>query len=168
VKLDTDYFRLFDLPRQFLLDKKQLKKRSRELLRQYHPDKYTQASAQEQRLAVQFSAHINTAVATLSNPVSRAQHLLKLEGAAGDEANQTVNDADFLLQQMELRESIESASQREDVAALEALQLQIEKQYNEVQLEFSESTERAIRQSAVAKMQFYDKLQSEIAALLKR
>jgi len=168
VKLDTDYFSLFDLPRQFLLDKKQLKKRSRELLRQYHPDKYTQASAQEQRLAVQFSAHINTAVATLSNPVSRAQHLLKLEGAAGDDTHHTVNDAEFLMQQMALRESMESASQSEDVVALEALQLQVEKQYNEVQLEFSESIEMAVKQSAVAKMQFFDKLQSEISALLKR
>jgi molecular chaperone HscB len=168
VKFDTDYFKLFGQPPQFSIDQKQLKKRSRELLRQYHPDRYIRASVQEQRLAVQFTAHINTAFSTLMNPVSRAQHLLALRGYQASDQNQTERDPEFLMQQMEMRESIESAASNNDVEHLVAIAATIDSEYAAVQKQFSTTDAVNLQASAVAKMQFYDKLQSEVAALIKR
>ena len=67
-----NYFQLFDLPVHFALDQAQLGARYRQLQGELHPDRYASASDHEQRLAVQYSALVNEAYATLRKPLARA------------------------------------------------------------------------------------------------
>jgi len=99
------------------LDEAELKSRFEHLRTQFHPDRFSQGSALERRLAVQRAADINTAYATLSKPLSRAQSYFELRGITLDEAR-SMNDAAFLMQQMELREALEDARDNEARRAL--------------------------------------------------
>jgi len=95
------------------LDESQLKSRFEHLRTQFHPDRFSHGSALERRLAVQRAADINAAYATLSNPLARAQLYFELRGVKLNEAR-SMDDAAFLMQQMELREALDDA--RDDVA----------------------------------------------------
>ena len=90
------------------LDETELDSRFEHLRTQFHPDRFTQGSALERRLAVQRAADINAAYAKLSKPLSRAQLYFELHGITLDEAR-SMNDPAFLMQQMELREALEDA-----------------------------------------------------------
>ena len=100
------------------LDETELKSRFEHLRTQFHPDRFSQGSALERRLAVQRAADINAAYATLANPLSRAQSYFELHGITLDEAR-SMNDAAFLMQQMELREALEDARDDEARRALQ-------------------------------------------------
>ena len=103
-----DYFQLFDLPAGFALDGAHLGECYRKLQGQLHPDRYASQSPQEQRLAVQYSALVNEAYATLKSPLSRALYLLELAGMSNEEVAAQHVDGGFLIMQMELREKLES------------------------------------------------------------
>lgn len=90
------------------IDEASLAERFEQLRAQFHPDRFSLGSALERRLAVQRAADINDAHATLTDPLKRASHLLELLGAPLDEA-ETMQDPAFLMQQMDLRESLDEA-----------------------------------------------------------
>lgn len=102
-----NHFELFGLSCQFELDGSSLSSQFRELQRRFHPDKFAIASEQDRRLAVQKAAQINDAYQTLSDPVRRAEYLLSLNGIELRDEQQTMQDPEFLMQQMELREELE-------------------------------------------------------------
>ncbi|RLA44292.1 MAG: Fe-S protein assembly co-chaperone HscB [Gammaproteobacteria bacterium] len=103
-----NYFQLFNLPVQFALDQAQLGVRYRQLQGELHPDRYANASDHEQRVAVQYSALVNAAYATLRKPLARALYLLELTGMGQEEVSSQPIDGGFLIEQMELREKLES------------------------------------------------------------
>ncbi|MCC4799901.1 co-chaperone HscB [Enterovibrio norvegicus] len=102
-----NHFELFGLSSQFDLDGSSLSSQFRELQRRFHPDKFATASEQERLLAVQKAAQINDAYQTLSDPVRRAEYLLALNGLELRDETQTMQDPEFLMQQMEMREALE-------------------------------------------------------------
>ncbi len=102
-----NHFELFGLSCQFELDGSSLSSQFRELQRRFHPDKFATASEQDRRLAVQKAAQINDAYQTLSDPVRRAEYILSLNGIELRDEQQTLQDPEFLMQQMELREELE-------------------------------------------------------------
>jgi molecular chaperone HscB len=106
--LAQNYFQLFDLPQQFSVDVERLGERYRQLQRELHPDRYASAPAHEQRLAVQYSGLINEAYETLNKPLSRALYLLGLSGMSQEQISAQKVDGGFLIEQMELREKLES------------------------------------------------------------
>lgn len=75
-----DYFAVFSLPRKLNLDLPQLERSFYRLSRQYHPDVYATKSAEEQQWSLDQTSLLNDAYRTLKNPVSRTEHLLRLEG----------------------------------------------------------------------------------------
>lgn len=91
------------------LDINALNTRFESLRTQFHPDRFSLASGLERRLAVQRAADINAAYDVLIHPLKRAQLLLELNGMTWDEAR-TVQDHDFLMQQMQLREALDDAN----------------------------------------------------------
>jgi molecular chaperone HscB len=99
------------------LDVNALNARFESLRTQFHPDRFSIASGLERRLAVQRAADINAAYDTLIHPLKRAQLLLELNGMTWDEAR-TVQDHDFLMQQMQLREALENANSPADRSVL--------------------------------------------------
>ncbi len=104
-----NYFELFGLPVRFDIDREELARRHRELIRTWHPDRFAQGSSQERRLAVEMSADLNDGVKVLRDPIDRARYVLKLNGVSTDEETDTVMNPAFLQDQMVWRERLEES-----------------------------------------------------------
>ena len=163
---DKNYFDLFGLPVTFDLDVGGLSARYRELAREAHPDRFAGGSDFERRLAMQMTTLVNEAFRVLKNPISRASYLLELKGARAAYAA-TVDPA-FLVEQMELRERLESVRGERD--GLDALARDVREALAEREQSLRLSLapaqyqpERALR--TVQEMQYLDKLRQQIADL---
>jgi molecular chaperone HscB len=167
-----NYFQLFDLPAGYALDAEQLGARYRQLQRDLHPDRYAGASAHEQRLAVQYSALVNEAYATLRKPLPRALYLLELAGISREEVARQQIDGGFLIAQMELREKLESMDDLiEPDAVLDHLVSEINEDVAVLQKQFSQAYgagEMSLAASACVKMQYLDKLLQDAEAIESR
>lgn len=109
MNLQSTDFELFAVPPRFAQDAAQLDARWKELQRQVHPDKFAAQGAAAQRVAMQWSARINEAYRRLKDPLKRAAYLCELNGAPIDAESNTAMPAEFLMQQMELREAVDDA-----------------------------------------------------------
>ena len=124
--LKQNYFELFGLEPGFEVDLSAIAESYRELQRAVHPDRFASASDQERLLSVQQAAHVNEAYQTLKSPLLRARYLLELQGIALNDTDTTM-DPMFLMEQMELRESLAGvAGQSDPFAALMTLRDTIE------------------------------------------
>ena len=167
--IKENYFELFDIPVQFRVDQKELSSRYRELQRAYHPDRFTQQSDQEQRLALQYSSYVNEAYEVLASPVRRAEYLLKLHGIERDQSKTLSSDPQFLMQQMEWREALEGVRENpQPETALEDLRRKALSEQDGIEKTFISLMDQAAFQQAsinVDKMHFLDKLLREIEQL---
>lgn len=117
-------------------------------------------------MAVQLTAHLNEAHATLSNPMHRGRYLLAMQGIDTNEETDTVMPAAFLMEQMEIREQLEGLDSADDPwAKLDALGAMIGKKTNDrvqgLSKAFAAKDFRGAR-GIVREMQFLHKLQDEI------
>lgn len=106
--LTKNYFELFSMQPSFDINLNDLDERFRKLQKEFHPDRFASVSDQERRIAMQLTAQINEAYQTLSHPLARGSYLLKLNGINIDNETDTKMDAAFLMEQMELREQLET------------------------------------------------------------
>lgn len=163
-----NYFALLDLPVDYAVDPQVLAEHYRGLQRVIHPDRYANASEQEQRLAVQAASHINEAFETLKQPLARARYMLVLQGVDLDAQKQTTSDPLFLMEQMELRETLSEARSKVDpYAVIEAVLNRLHRQRDTLIASFPAQFRaagpadlEAVRE-AVLKLQFLEKLRSE-------
>ena len=169
--LTQNHFELFGLELEFELDLSSLSERYRDLQRAVHPDKFANASDQDRRLSVQQATQVNEAYQTLKSPLLRARYLLELQGVDLDDTD-TSMDPMFLMEQIELRESLAGiAGQSDPFAALMTLRDTIdakEKAFISSLGEAFASGEKEALQGArntVRKMQFMEKLLSEVEEL---
>ncbi|MEA1064333.1 co-chaperone HscB [Apirhabdus apintestini] len=156
-----DYFTLFNLPVRFELDTALLAARYQDLQRQFHPDNYASRPQAEQLQAVQQSATINQAWNTLRHPLPRAEYLLSLHGYDLANEQQTVRDTSFLMEQLALREELESIGEKQDEAQLVEFMQRVknimqQRSAHMVQLLNDEAWEQAA--DTVRKLRFLDKL----------
>ncbi|HWR78693.1 MAG TPA: co-chaperone HscB [Pseudomonas sp.] len=165
------HFALFDLQPDFRLDQQLLSARYRELAKAMHPDRFADGSAQDQRLALEHSASLNEAYQVLRSPALRARYLMALRGHELA-LDVTVQDPEFLLQQMSLREELEDLQCSADSAGvgafkarLKAAQQQLEEAFAEIWDEPAKSGEA---ERLVRRMQFLDKLSQEVRRLEER
>ena len=160
-----DYFQLFDLPLQFAVDLAQLGVRYRQLQGELHPDRYASAPDYEQRVAVQYSALVNEAYATLRKPLPRALYLLQLAGMSQEEISNQQIDGGFLIEQMELREKLEAMDGLVDPdPVLEHLVKEISGDITVHQGEFAQAyaaQELPAAAGACVKMQYLEKIMLE-------
>ncbi|NVM91655.1 Fe-S protein assembly co-chaperone HscB [Variovorax sp. SG517] len=119
---DTD-FQLFAVPATFAQDRAVLDARWKELQREAHPDRFAAQGAAAQRVAMQWSVRINEAYQRLKDPIRRASYICELNGAPLEAENNTAMPPDFLMQQMEWRESLDEVT---DIASLEKLHAEVE------------------------------------------
>jgi molecular chaperone HscB len=119
---DTD-FQLFAVPATFAQDRTVLDARWKELQREAHPDRFAAQGAAAQRVAMQWSVRINEAYQRLKDPIRRASYICELNGAPLDAENNTAMPPDFLMQQMEWRETLDDVA---DIASLEKLNIEVE------------------------------------------
>ena len=74
------FYEAFGLTPALSLDAEDLKKRFYERSRQWHPDRFSRASPEEQQKALDMTSTLNDAFRTLRDPVARAEYFLKENG----------------------------------------------------------------------------------------
>lgn len=114
VDLGKNYFELFALPISFELDTSNLTERYRDLQRSVHPDRFINATDRERRLSMQQASLVNEAHRVLKDPLQRARYMLSLQGIDIHDESNTVMDGMFLMEQMELREELDTISNKDD------------------------------------------------------
>ena len=164
------HFELFELPVSFELDLQDLSQRYRELQRAVHPDKFANASDYERRLSVEKAAVINDAYQTLKSPQRRARYMLELQSVSFDDEKDMALDPAFLMEQIELRESLAELPQQDDpLTSLNQIMADIKERISAVlndiagQLaseELDDKQKNSVKQ-LIHKMQFLNKLQQE-------
>ena len=159
-------FALFDLPVAFQVDSALLNERYLALQKSLHPDNFSAASAQEQRLAIQKSAEINDALRILKDPITRADSIIAINTGETENPEEKSNkDIGFLMQQMEWRETLENIENRKDTDELSAFTKEIDQIRHAILSELSTAlTEQQwdIARAITDKLRFIKKLQTEI------
>ena len=159
-------FALFDLPVAFQVDSALLNERYLALQKSLHPDNFSAASAQEQRLAIQKSAEINDALRILKDPIARADSIIALNtGETENPEEKSNNDIDFLMQQMEWRETLENIENRQGTDELTAFAKEINQIRHAILSELSTALDAQqwdIARAITDKLRFIKKLQTEI------
>lgn len=159
-------FALFDLPVAFQVDSALLNERYLALQKSLHPDNFSAASAQEQRLAIQKSAEINDALRILKDPIARADSIIAINtGETENPEEKSNNDIDFLMQQMEWRETLENIENRKDTDELTAFAQEINQIRHAILSELSTALDAQqwdIARAITDKLRFIKKLQAEI------
>ena len=101
-----NYFELLGLPPTFLLEPAFLESVYFAAQRQFHPDRFIGKPEAERLKAAQASADANKACRILKDPLTRAQHLLALQGVIVGTDHDSVKPSQALLMEvMELRET---------------------------------------------------------------
>jgi molecular chaperone HscB len=164
--LGKNYFDLFGLPAQFIIDLNLLDQNYRKLQSQVHPDRFVAGSPTERMQSMQIATQANEAYRTLKHPTSRARYLLQLQGIDTLEESNTAMPADFLMMQMEWRETAEDAQAAHDIAALDALLNTMRQTYKELQTNLAkalDNTEQlALATETVRKLSFIDKVRADV------
>jgi len=164
-----DHFSLFGLEPSFAVDAGQLARAYRTVQSRVHPDRYAAAGAAEQRAALQWATLANEAYQVLSSPLRRAAYLCERNGVTvqGDSARSMAPE--FMVLQMQWRESLEQLRERPDSGELEQLraeageQLQREMQAIEQKLDRERDFQGAA--DAVRRLMFIEKFLSELGAV---
>ena len=153
----SQYFTLFQLEPAFDIDAENLEQTYRALAARFHPDKFASASAFEQKQAVMMSSTINA-------------YLLKAQGIDADAPEHTSFAPEFLMQQMEWRETLMDAQMEQNNEALRALDQEIsreqDKLYQDLRTAFAAKDYEAAAQW-VRHGRFLNKLRNEIATALQ-
>ena len=163
-----NHFDLFGLAPAYALETEALERSYREIQAKVHPDRFAHAGDAERRASLQWTTRVNEAFRILKNPVTRAKHLLELHGVDVAFETNTAMPADFLMQQMELREALEEATARKDSSRLDVLRKQLGESRAALERTISEAIDARQDYNGAAelvrKLQFLDRLDSEIDA----
>lgn len=168
--LTKDHFELFSLPQRYVLERADLDERYRDMQRSVHPDRYASASDRERRISMQQATQINEAYEVLKDPLRRGRYLLELRGHAIEGQQSSHQDPAFLMQQMELRDTLAEIRLQDDpLQALDRLAATVRSQYQALESELAKALdgdadhERAV--TLVLRMQFFRRLQEEVHEL---
>lgn len=167
-----NYFELFGLPVDYVVDTDHLSAHYRELQKAVHPDRYANSTEQERRLSMQGAVRINEAHETLKDPILRARYLLELNGIDMGEGQETTRDTVFLMEQMELRETLEEARGKADpYQAIAEFMADINQRINsligQMAIQFEAGTPEQLEAARenLRKMQFLKKLSFDAESL---
>ena len=163
MNLQSTDFELFALPVRFAQDVAVLDARWKELQRRVHPDRFAAEGAAAQRVAAQWSARINEAYRRLKDPQKRAAYLCELNGAPIQAESNTAMPADFLLQQMALREQLDDVASPDDLDGIARQSTSIQRellQKIEHQIDVAQDWPTAAQ--SVRALMFLDKLAADI------
>ncbi|MDM7859690.1 co-chaperone HscB [Alteromonas sp. ASW11-36] len=164
----TNYFELFGLPVTYELDLAALSQTYQELQRLTHPDRFADQGQQQQRIALQKNSLVSDGYSVLKSPARRAEHLLSLRGIELAGETQTMQDMDFLMQQMEWREMLADVTADSGEEVIEELHEIIEAQHKQLYQALQRELEQQSAQSDQAaadllrKIKFIDKLHAEV------
>ena len=164
-----NHFDLFGLSPVYSIEGEALERSYREIQSKVHPDRFAHAGDAERRASLQWTTRVNEAYRTLKDPVQRARHLLELHGVDVAFETNTAMPPEFLMQQMELRESLEEAK---TPASLDEMRKRLRQNKAELQKQIAEALDTrkdyAGAASLVRKLQFLDRFDEEIDSAYER
>lgn len=138
-QFNQNYFELFGLPERYEVNLDLLAEKYRALQNKWHPDRFSQADEQQKLEAVQTSSLLNQAFNTLTTPLSRAGYMLTLRGCDIDTVSQQDIGMDLLMEQMQLRESLEELPDDDSALnELDVLKQQVNDKLQKCQSAFNE------------------------------
>ena len=117
--MTQNFFTLLNLPEAFVVDLKKLDQHYQAIQKEIHPDRFASLSDETKMESVKKTAQVNDAYQTLKSSIRRAEYLLHLYGFDINDEKYTAVPQDFLLQQMEWREELETHTKNKE--ALEKL-----------------------------------------------
>jgi molecular chaperone HscB len=143
-----------------------LEKAYRDIQSRVHPDRFARAGDAERRASLQWTTRVNEAFQILKNPVARAKHILELHGVDVAFETNTAMPAEFLMQQMELREALEEATEKKDSQSLDRLRSDLRREEAVLEKQIAEAIDArrdyAAAAGLVRKLMFLDRLDEEI------
>ena len=102
-----DYFQLYSIKKEFLLDLSELKLKQKIILREMHPDLFVNSTAVEKKVASEFATLVNKAFGVLKDPVTRGEHLCSILGLQFDIEKIKITNTDLLEKQFEIRSELD-------------------------------------------------------------
>ena len=165
VSFNENYFQLFEIEKSVLIDLNVLEDKYLELQKEFHPDKYVNASDQEKRISLQITSYINEAYNTLKNDYLKSIYLLKIEGYKLEDQNNTISDSVFLMHQMELREEFEKIKINKNPKERENFFIKIKDLKNKCLEKFKKNYEKKLYEDAseqINKMKFYMSIENDL------
>lgn len=117
-------FDVLGLPARYALDPAVLEARVRDLQRALHPDKHTKGTPAERRVALSRAVSVNEAHRALRDDLSRAAALLRVRGRDAKESGGVAEPA-FLMEVMELRETLGEARAARDLERVRKLATEV-------------------------------------------
>ena len=126
-----DYFSLFELEKTYQIDLIALEESFENYIFQLHPDFFANATEQQKKLSLKYSAIIKQAKDTLTNPYTRAIYLCNLFYQVPSE-KELKQSQDFLIEILEVREKIENS---ETLETQKELIVDLKKEYQKLQKE---------------------------------
>lgn len=164
--LSQNYFALFGILPRFHIDSAVLEQSYRDIQSHVHPDRHAQTVGAQRRLSMQLSSHANEAYSTLKKPLSRARYLLQLRGINALEESNTSMSAEFLMEQMDWRESIAEAAAARNEAKLQKLEKELKAEaevlLNLLGMQLDHDMDDNAAAESVRKLKFMEKLILEI------
>jgi molecular chaperone HscB len=161
-----NHFELFGLAPAYAVELEALERSYREIQARVHPDRFAHAGEAERRASLQWTTRVNEAYRALKDPVQRGKHLLELHGVDVAFETDTRMPGDFLTQQLELREELESAAGRKDAERLDGLRSNLRVQKKDLEGKIAEAIDGrkdyAGAAELVRKLMFLDRLDGEI------
>jgi molecular chaperone HscB len=162
------HFELFGLSPAFALDTEALERSYREIQSRVHPDRYAHGSDAERRASLQWTTRVNEAYRALKDPLLRGKHLLELHGVDLQFETNTQMPGEFLTQQLELREELEAAASKKDVAKLDGVRERLLQEKKQMEGRLREAIDarkdHAGAAELVRKLMFLERMDAEIDA----
>jgi molecular chaperone HscB len=128
--VSINFFTLLQLPEAFVIDLETLHQNYQSIQKDIHPDRFATFDDEAKLESIKKTAQVNDAYQTLKSPIRRAEYLLQLKGINIHDEKYTAVPQDFLMQQMEWREELET--HKLDKVALEKLAQNIQKNKNDM------------------------------------
>jgi len=148
-----DYYSLFGLEKSFNVDTLDLSQTYKQLQRQLHPDKFSQAAVEDLEVSEEWSALVNDGYKILQKPLPRALYLLELVGYPLEEEGIDI-DPEFLGEVMELNEEVAEAGDSEIKLLAHTVKTQLEDYIETVDVLFANGEFEKAREQ-VAHMKYY-------------
>ena len=162
----SNYFALFSLKSDFSIDLADLESAYQLQISQFHPDKFATKSEPEKSLALQNTSLLNTAYNTLKSPLKRATYLLELQGINAFDEKDTQMDEDFLMAQIEYRETLERAKNFDEIEHFIDIITPLEDEHIvSIEREFKQNNLQTIK-NLVRQLRFYQQLKQQANELL--
>jgi molecular chaperone HscB len=115
-----NYFQLYELPQQIVIDKEKVQKKYYQLCRQYHPDKLINASDDALKIGQDLITSVNAGYKILMDDTLLFNYYLQLNNIISEDDNIKLPN-DFLMEMMDANEQIIDAQVENNSAILNQL-----------------------------------------------